>query len=320
MTFERPFVRALFLFSLALAAACGGSENKSDTGATDGAGGGSGGSGGSGAGIPGSGGGGAAGGGGGGSVDPCAKPWPDKTNTGIPAGTPALTVIENDLHTEMDGQVFDAVELRGRLYVDHKNITIRRSLLIGDEYYAVYATETASGLTIEDCEIYSGVLSPDNTTVRRSHTHAGPGMTRNDGYQFGASHVLLEDNLFDGLAPTPDAHVDGIQDMGGTDIVFRHNWVDPSVPPANDGAVNAAIFVSPEGGAPSADVTVECNMLLGGGSWYPLRIYNTTGSVVVRGNRFDRNFLGVPVDLVETTVTTWGDNAYSDNGEAIPAP
>ncbi|TKC88631.1 hypothetical protein [Polyangium fumosum] len=51
----------------------------------------------------GSGGSGAAGGGGGAggsNADPCAKPWPDATNTGIPAGTPALAVIDNDLHTE----------------------------------------------------------------------------------------------------------------------------------------------------------------------------------------------------------------------------
>ncbi|MDC0747915.1 right-handed parallel beta-helix repeat-containing protein [Polyangium mundeleinium] len=319
MTFDHPFLRALFLFQLTLAAACGSSSSHGNSGATDGAGG-TGGSGGAGAGMPAGSGVGGGGGAGGGNADPCAKPWPDATNTGIPAGTPSLTVIENDLHTEMDGQVFDAVELRGRLYVDHKNITIKRSLLVGDEYYVVYATDTASGLTIEDCEIYGGILSPDNTTVRRSHTHAGPGMTRNDGYQFAASHVLLEDNLFDGLAPTPGAHVDGIQDMGGVDVVIRHNWIDPAAPPVENGGVNAAVFVSPEFGNPSSDVTVECNMLLGGGSWYPLRIYGTTGSVVVRGNRFDRNFMGVPVHLVDTTLTTWEDNAFSDNGEGIPAP
>ncbi|MDI3289286.1 hypothetical protein [Polyangium sp. 15x6] len=45
---------------------------------------------------------------------------------------------------------------------------------MGDEYNVVCATETASGLMIEDCEIYGGILSPGNTTVRRSHTHAGP--------------------------------------------------------------------------------------------------------------------------------------------------
>ncbi|WP_269749954.1 hypothetical protein [Polyangium fumosum] len=39
-------------------------------------------------------------------------------------------------------------------------------------------------------------------------------MTRNDGDQFAASHVLLEDNLFDKL--TPGAYVDGILDMGGS--------------------------------------------------------------------------------------------------------
>ena len=322
---EIPIARALLLLPFILATACSSGDNATSQSGSEGGAGTSAGSGGAGAtgggGAGGGGGGGGAGGGtGGGSADPCEKPWPSATSTGIPDGTPQLTVLKDDLHTEQDGQVFDAVELNGRLYIDHKNITIRRSRLVGDQYYAVYATDTADGLTIEDCDIEGGLLLPNNSTVRRSHAHAGAGGSRADGFIFAASNVLLEDNLIDGLAGDDGAHVDGIQDMGGTGIVIRHNWIDPSSPPINNGGVNAALFVSPEFGNPSSDVTVECNMLLGGGSWYPLRIYNTTGTVVVVGNRFDRNFMGVPVHLVETTITTWGDNAYADNGEEIPPP
>lgn len=253
-------------------------------------------------------------------LGPCEKPWPDATNTGIPAGTPALTVLEGDFHTEQDGQVFDAVEIRGRLYVDHEDIVITRSLLVGDQYYALYATETASGLTIEDSEVVGGVLLPDHTTVRRTRAHAAEDGLRDDGFIFSASHVLLEDNRIDGLRGGDGAHIDGIQTMGGTDIVLRHNWIDPSSPPVADGGVNAAIFINPGDGVPSADVTVECNMILGGGSWYPLRLYGTGGEVIVRGNRFDRDFLGVPVHTEDTVVSLWEDNAFADDGEVIPPP
>ncbi|XYI00089.1 right-handed parallel beta-helix repeat-containing protein [Sorangium sp. So ce1128] len=328
---KRSFVlhAALLTQIMVVAVGCGSSEN--DAGAQASGAGGAGGEGqgrtttlaGSGSG-PASGAGGAtgsggAGSGGGSSEDPCSKPWPDATTIGIPPGTPDLEIIEGDIHTEQDGQVFDAVELRGRLYLDHKDITIKRSRLIGDQYYAVYATDSASGLTIEDSEVTGGVGFPDHTTVRRTHAHSGFGHDRDDGFIFAASHVLIEDCLIDGLAGSDGAHVDGIQSMGGSDIVFRHNWVDPTSPPIADGGVNAAIFVTPDK-VPSSDVTVECNMMLGGESWYPLRLYSTSGQVVVRGNRFDRNFLGVPVHLDETTPTVWEDNAYADDGEVIPAP
>lgn len=304
-----------------VAVGCGSSEN--DTGAQASGAGGAGQGGTTSTAGPGAGGGtgsGGSGSGGGSSEDPCAKPWPDAKTVGIPAGTPELKVINGDIHTEQDGQVFDAVELRGRLYLDHKDITIKRSRLIGDEYYAVYASEGSSGLTIEDCEITGGVGFPDHTTVRRSYAHSGFGHNRDDGFIFVASHVLIEDCLVDGLAGGDGAHVDGIQGMGGADVVFRHNWVDPTSPPIENGGVNAAIFVSPEFDVPSSDVTVECNMILGGESWYPLRLYSTSGNVVVRGNRFDRNFLGVPAHFEETTPTVWEDNAFADNGEEIPAP
>ena len=109
MTFEQPFLRALFLLQLTLAAACGSSSSHGNAGATDGAGG-SGGKTGAGTGMPaGSGGSGAAGGGGGaggGNADPCAKSWLDVTNTGIPAGTPAVYASPNSaILVGRDGRV-----------------------------------------------------------------------------------------------------------------------------------------------------------------------------------------------------------------------
>src|SRR5690349_3613167 len=82
-----------------------------------------------------------------GCLTPAPSPWPTAKTTGIPPGTPALTPIPNTTHTDHDGQVFDAVELIGRLYVDHPNVTIRRSHLVGDVYYAVYTTIDDAHLT-----------------------------------------------------------------------------------------------------------------------------------------------------------------------------
>ena len=247
-----------------------------------------------------------------------AGDWPADGGVGIPADAPALTVIEGDLHTEAAGQIFDAVELRGRLYVDHPDVVIRRSRLVGDVYYAVYATEGGVRLTIEDCDVEGGILVPDGFTGRRNHLHAPAGGTRDDGWIFAASDVLLEDNRIDGLVGGVGAHVDGIQIMGGDDVVIRRNYIDASSPPIENGGVNAAIFFATDFG-PISNIAVDCNMLISPEAYYPLRIYDTGGTVDVRHNRWSRDHLGAPVYIENTAVTEWEDNAYAD-GEAIPAP
>jgi hypothetical protein len=245
--------------------------------------------------------------------------WPTASTVGIPAGTPSLTVMaEASYHTQSDGQVFDAVELQGRLYVDHDNVVIRRSRLVGDVYYAIYSTDGATGLLIEDSDILGGVLLGDGFVGRRNHLHAPAGGFRDDGWIFSASRVLLEDNLIDGLVGDQGAHLDGVQVMGGQGITIRNNWIEAVSPPIDGGGVNAAIFFKPDF-SEIADVTVDCNMLIEEDGYYPLRI-DARGAVVIRHNRWRRGFLGTaPVNLTNTTVTTWEDNTYED-GEVIPWP
>lgn len=243
--------------------------------------------------------------------------WPSALTTGIPAGTPALQVIASDSHTTHDGQILDAVDLQGRLYVDHANVVVRRSRLVGDVYYAIYSTAGGVNLTVEDCDIQGGVLLGDGFTGRRNHLHARPSGTRDDGWIFAASHVLLEDNLIDGLIGDLGAHLDGIQVMGGDDIVIGHNWIEAISPPITGGGVNAAVLFKPDFFEIS-NVVVDCNMLIEEAGYYPLRI-DARGNVTVRRNRWRRGHLGAPVHLESTTVTLWDDNAYED-GQVIPAP
>ena len=52
--------------------------------------------------------------------------WPTAATVGIPADTPALTLMADEsYHTDHDGQVFDHVELLGRLYVAGRNFNLR---------------------------------------------------------------------------------------------------------------------------------------------------------------------------------------------------
>ncbi len=240
---------------------------------------------------------------------------PTAATVGLPAGT-ELTVLDSDTHTDHDGQVFDGVDFQARLYVDHQNVVIRNSRLVGDIYYAVYSTN--GPLTIEDSEIMGGVLAPDGFTARRNYVHAPPGGDKDDGFIFAASDVLIEDNRIDGLVGGDGAHVDGIQIMAGVNVVIRHNWIDASSPPVSGGGVNAAVFFAPDMGE-IRDVTVECNHLIAREAYYPLRI-ESGGTVIVRHNRWDHDHLGSPYLLSgDTVASVWEDNAYED-GELIPAP
>jgi hypothetical protein len=83
--------------------------------------------------------------------------------------------------------------------------------------------------------------------------------------------------------------------------------------------VNAAVFFAADLG-PIRDITVDCNMLIEQDGYYPLRVYDTAGAVVVRHNRWRRGHLGAPAHLANTVgIVTWEDNAYED-GEVIPVP
>lgn len=243
--------------------------------------------------------------------------WPNINNTGIPSGTPKLTVITKTMKTEYAGQIIDAINLMGRLYVEHPNVVIRRSKLSGDIYYAVYCTTSGTALTIEDCDITSGVKMADGFTGRRNHLHGGENRTFDDGWSVYASNILLEDNLIDGMIGGEGAHLDGIQVMGGNNITIRHNWIEAVSPPIIGGGVNAAIMIAPDLSEIN-NVFVENNMLIEKEGYYPLRI-NARGKVQVTGNRFRKGHLGIPCHLSTTVLTKWEDNAY-DDGEVISEP
>lgn len=250
-------------------------------------------------------------------VDAVKSKWPTLNNTGIPDSAPALTIIEGNRYTTKDNEVFDAVEFRGRLYVNHKNVLIKRSKLTGDQYYAVYTNTSGTGLTIEDCDITGGVRIGDGFTGRRNHLYAAEGKSRNDGWIFAASNVVLEDNLINGLKGSTGAHLDGIQVMGGDNIVIKNNWIEAVSPEIMDGGVNAAIFLSPDKGEIS-NVTIEGNMLIEKDGYYPLRI-NAKGRVSVTNNVWRKGHLGGAYRIIDTVIAEWKNNKYED-GEIIAEP
>jgi hypothetical protein len=250
--------------------------------------------------------------------------WPTASTVGLPAGT-SLQVVTTDMRTTQDGQVIEGLDMRARIYVRHKNVTIRNCILAGDIYYAVYVEDAGreGPVLIEHCDINSGINSGHNATFRNNHMFAAPGRFKNDGILIGANNVLIENNLIDKLKGDAGAHIDGIQILSGNNITIRNNWIEVADNPetGEDGGPNAAILVGVYL-EPTSNVTVECNMLIMRDGWYPLRIVDVTGNIVVRHNRWRHGALNdIPahIDNPDATSTTWEDNAFED-GIVIPKP
>jgi hypothetical protein len=254
------------------------------------------------------------------SAEVC-KPAPTAATVGRPAGLPAPTVIDDDVHTTHDGQVFDNVEFRGRVYVDHHGVVIRNSRLIGDQYYAVYATADDNNFTIERSDLNSGMAVANGTVIR--DVHVSRSAWSGDGLNISADDVLVDHVLIDGLFGGYDDHLDGIQVMSGRRVTIRDSWVDASAPliPGPTGGDNAAIFFSADLG-PISDASVTCTTMIPGNAslpehaGYTLRIYDVTGTVRVGRNRFGRLHDFGPVDLRGLANTpAWCDNRYLDGPE-----
>jgi hypothetical protein len=262
--------------------------------------------------------------GGGNEKNACGfKGWPTPQTVGLPAGTP-LQVVTKDMHTTKDGQVIEGLDMRARIYVVHKNVTIRNCILLGDYWYAVYSKDGGNDgpLLIENCDITGGIASSNNVTFRNNHFYAPAGGFKNDGLVLGSNNIVIENNLIHNLKGREKAHMDGIQIMTGNNITIRNNWIELADNPetGEDGGPNGAIFLKSDTG-PTSNVTVECNMIIMRDGWYPLRIERVTGNIVVRHNRWRHgSFNDIPVAYdYSDAPKVWEDNAFED-GKAIPNP
>ena len=193
------------------------------------------------------------------TVAPRPGGWPGPGNTGVRAGvtlTPSGSITVNQ-----DGAVISNLEVRGTIYVNADNVTIRNVRVIaqnpGD--LMINVGYDHSGILIEDCEIdgrgiaFRGV-GFDGYTMRRCDVHhVGHGAVTE-------RNVVVEDNYIHDLVegPSGDWHTDGIIMSIGHNVVIRHNSI------SNPLTQTSAIGIWAEIGNIN-DVLVENNLLSGGG-------------------------------------------------------
>ncbi len=151
-------------------------------------------------------------------------------------------------------------------------------------------------------------------------TAATPASGASDGMQGAAYSVITGSNIVAGTnANDVDPHSDGLQNTGTGHITLYRCWLSAG---ASAGA-NAALRVGTEDGAVASVDVYHCTLDDGG---YAAQFRGDAGGgagiTAVRfvGNRFTRTAVYGAVDFENTTVTTWSDNAYLDDGEVIPSP
>jgi hypothetical protein len=248
---------------------------------------------------------------------PPSSGYPDASNTG-PSGI--LTPQSGNVTLSVAGQVFENRDVSGCITVNAPSVTIRNVRVRCAGQSAIWSGST--GLVVEDTEVdcldaagRTGI-TPGNYTVRRVEA------SRCENIFWSSSNVLIEDSYIHTPIPCCTAtqpHTDSIQfnENSSSNVTIRHNRIYGGyINQSNFG--NAAIQV----GFNPTNVTIDDNILAGGG--HTLRLLKATNStnLQVTNNRFSRVFVSTvggfgPHDGNKQNADVWSGNVYHETNEPL---
>jgi len=215
------------------------------------------------------------------------------------------------------GMVYTDKDVRGKIYVNASNVTIRDVKVQGG-----IQVDSNTVTVIEDTEMGpvtglggdQGINAVGNGgfTCRRCDIH-----NFKDGGKLSGV-TLVEDSYIHNLWGTTDSHNDGFQDayLGGGTVILRHNVISSVLAPdsytgGGSGGENGAMQI---GDGWQGTMTIENNLLDSNGV-YVLRLEN--GTHIVRNNRWTRKGNNTHA-ITDAIIQQWTGNAFQDNGQAIP--
>ena len=161
------------------------------------------------------------------STSPSSE-FPDASTTGVPPGT-TLSTVNGNFTSSYAGQIIDARDVNGIIYVNHPGVIINNCEAQG-------ITVNADNVTIQDSTITGlglyretaiNLLGSDNTTIQRCDIS-----NVENGIWLEANGCLIADNYLHDLIPynsATDPHIDGIQIPGGAGVsnnLITHNNFD----------------------------------------------------------------------------------------------
>ena len=236
-----------------------------------------------------------------------AKPsqcgYPDATNTGVPAET-GLTVVNGDMKIATDDAVVEGKEIHGCVTVAAKNVTIRKTKIVGACYYM--AEVTSGDATLDQVEInctQAGTgIANSNLSVHHANIHGCE-----NGLDVG-SDVTVEDSWIHDVYNGGTAHGDGIQtDDNGTGVLFKHNTI------VNPGGTSA-IITARNG---TVGTRIE-NNLLDGGAYTVYCPYNSATNFQLANNRFGVGYTYGPMTACDKAYVTATGNVWDASGQPEP--
>ncbi len=239
---------------------------------------------------------------------------PSAHNTG--PRDPGALVPSGNITVRQDGAVIEDVDVTGGIYIQADNVTLRNFRVTADAWYGVQVADGHSGIVIEDGEITNAAtagLMGVGFTARRLYLHdcGGDGMK----VQGNGGPTLVEYCFVEKLGTHPDAHADGSQTNGGSNITFRYNNFDmpheaspnwPGAPYKSNAAIIAGV-------GPISNLVIEYNWL-NGGNYTVYCSKDDSRGVSVRYNKFGRDYkwglIVGPCDEIK-------GNVWADTGDPI---
>jgi hypothetical protein len=233
---------------------------------------------------------------------PSACGYPDVSNVGVDPLVPRQ-IVNGDVTLSTPGQVYQDKTVNGEIVVTAQNVTIRNVQLNNNSaWYGISVMSggswdtTNANLTVDHSEINLGGffdvkgIAFNGYTLENSFIHNGA-----DCAHFGVG-VSLINNLCSvgpdanndgwpdsGFSCADGPHYDGFQSDGGNGITIRHNTV------RNPCGQTSGILMSSNTSGIS-NVTVDNNLLAGGGYTLYCNAGPDVSNETVTNNRFARTF------------------------------
>ncbi|WP_432561344.1 right-handed parallel beta-helix repeat-containing protein [Kineococcus sp. SYSU DK003] len=243
---------------------------------------------------------------------------PGVFTTGLRGALTPTKVLTGDQTITTPGTVLDGVTINGCLVVKASDVTVRNSKIVCNAKGRQLAVNVADGVrnfVVEDSEIdATGTdvgIGWGNYTLRRVNLHGSA-----DGARWG-TNVTIEDSWIHDMSREDGLHSDAMQTTSASNVVVRHNTLDPS----NGGdPLNAAIMIGTETGSKALkNVRIEDNFLGGGSYTVNIRSDANISGLVLKGNVFsDNSRYGAMIMPIGKDITVSG-NTLGWTGKEITA-
>ena len=220
---------------------------------------------------------------------------------------------DGPININVDGVVLENFILRGWhdvSAVGRSNVTIRNFETYGQKSFNTVGADNRT-VVIESGALYQpsdGVMW-GNYTARRLYFLEVAG----DCFKAHGSGNTIEYCYINkvGWPPSSEAHADGLQMFGITNMTFRYNRFDAGEHTGVNSACNWSVS--------NANHVIEYNYFSGG--VYQVYLIPAAGDTsIVRHNRWGRTGSAVYSVGGDFSHIVWEDNAYLDNGELIGRP